>query len=307
MFKKNDFVIHLTKLCWGKGIITKDQHDKYASVSFENVIGIKTLDLSVAKLQLVEDPGQSRLFLENILIDNEHKGIPDRQPFPAKVTEFINKFKGGFYGAVLEKYERLYKQQAHEQFVTQLNESEFKYLMESGQWDELTNRIRKCHSINLLSKFEMIKFSDALKDSQTQKEIGRGLYALLYGEDLIQNRFKFYAGVLEGCICNKWPLITLPLFLCFPKEYMFIKPTVTKEAASNRGFDIQYDSHLNCNTYNQVLLFSRDLFDRLNAYDNPQLHPRDMIDVQTFMWCAFNGGWSLDDITKAEASINSKD
>ena len=95
----------------------------------------------------------------------------------------------------------------------------------------------------------------------------------------------------------------MPLFLRFPEEHMFIKPLMTQEAAANRGFDIQYDSQLNWNTYSQVLLFSRDLFERLSAYENPDLHPRDMIDVQTFMFCTFTKGWTIEEIKGAEEKV----
>lgn len=303
MFKKNDFVSHPKMSAWGVGIVTKDQCGNDVSVFFENEDKIKILRMPEAGLKAVLDPGASKIYLENILISDKHKGTLDWEPFPTKVVQFIERFKGGLHGPVLEQCERQYKQQAHENFVSLLNQNDFKELMDSEQWDELADRIKKCHSLNLLSKFEVIRFSDVLKDLQAQQDIGQGLYSLLYGNTPMQDRFKSYAAVLEAYECNKWPIITLPLFLRFPTEHMFIKPTVTKEAAKNRGFDIQYDSQLNWNTYNQVLLFSQDLFERLNAYDNPDLHPRDMIDVQTFMWCTFTKGWDSAEIAKAEAKI----
>ncbi len=303
MFGKNDFVKHPKMPGWGIGIVTTDQKGKDVSVFFENEVKVKTLRLPEAGLEPVSDPGESRLYLENILISEKHKGTIDRQPFPKKVEQFIEMFKGGFRGPVLEKNERQYKQQAHETFVSLLNQDDFKELMDSEQWEELGNRIKKCHSLNLLSKFENIRFGDILKEPQVQQEIGKGLYAFLYGSEPMRDRFQSYAAVLAVYDCDKWPLITLPLFLRFPVEHMFIKPTVTQEAAANRGFDIQYDSQLNWNTYNQVLLFSQDLFERLSAYDNPDLHPRDMIDIQTFMWCTFTKGWDTAEVAKAEAAI----
>ncbi len=303
MFEKNDFVRHPKMPDWGVGIVTTDQRGNDVSVFFENETKIKTLRLPGAGLKAVSDPGESRLYLENILISDKHKGTLDRQPFPRKVEQFIEMFKGGFRGPVLENSERQYKQQAHENFLSLLNQDDFKQLIDTEQWGELGNRIKKCHSLNLLSKFENIRFGDILKDSSVQQDIGKGLYNLLYEDGSIKDRFKSYAAILAVYECDKWPLITLPLFLRFPVEHMFIKPTVTQEAAANRGFNIQYDSQLNWNTYNQVLLFSKDLFERLSAYDNPDLHPRDYIDVQTFMWCTFTKGWDAETVAKAEAAI----
>lgn len=305
-FKKNDFVKHPRKPEWGVGIVVADQRGEELSVFFENISSITKLRLSYVDLEPVADPQESRLFLENILVEDNHNGTRDREPFPTKVEKFVERFKGGLHGDVLETFERKYKDEAHEQFLALLNKEEFQNQIDSEQWDVLADRIKKCHTINLLSKFELIRFSDVLKELDAQKSIAKGLFDLLYGDDLMQKRFMRYAKVLEVYECDKWPIITLPLFFCFPDEHMFIKPTMTQEAADNRGFDIHYDSHLNWNTYNQVLLFSKDLFERLSAYSNTQLHPRDMIDVQTFMWCIFASGWTSEGIKDAERKLASK-
>ena len=84
---------------------------------------------------------------------------------------------------------------------------------------------------------------------------------------------------------------------------MFVKPTLTQEAADKRGFDIQYSSQVNGGTYERVMMFSQDLFKRLKNDTREELHPRDMIDVQGFMWCTFAGGWTDAEIAKCEAKL----
>jgi len=303
MFKKNDFVTHPKKPKWGVGIITEDQYNDDVSVFFENNPRNVILKQPLALLSKTDDPGSSQLFLENCLVGKAHNGTPDREPFSSKVSTFLTSFQGGLHGPVLEKTEREYKQAAHEEFLLLLNQDEFQKLIESDNWTKLADRIKRCHTINLLSKFEVIKFSDALKNPDAQKDIALGLFDFLYGDELLPNRFMNYAKTLSYYECDKWPTITLPLFLSSPDKYMFVKPTVTQEAANNRGFDIQYSSDLNWNTYQQVLLFSKDLFQRLNGYGNSQLAARDMIDVQTFMWCTFTNGWTPDEIAEAEKKI----
>jgi hypothetical protein len=59
-----------------------------------------------------------------------------------------------------------------------------------------------------------------------------------------------------------------------------IKPTITKNAADICGFDLHYRPALNWATYSAVLRFSELLKNSL-----VDLKPRDMIDVQSFMWC----------------------
>lgn len=304
MFRKNDFVAHPAKPEWGVGIVVADQQNDDVSVFFENEPKIMTFRLSNLRLDEIAEPGDSRTFLENILISDASGSAPDREPFPSKVAKFVAQFSGALHGPVLEKYEREYKQLAHEQFVATLDQPEYQQLIESKKWSELGEAIKKCHGINLLSKFELIQFSDVLKNPNAQKDVGQGLYDFLYGTDPISTRFHRYTTLLRDYECDKWPLVTLPLFLRFPDKFMFVKPTMTKEAAANRGFDIQYESRPNWDTYHRVLLFSQDLFTRLLADKNPQLHPRDMIDVQTFMWCTFTKGWSASEIEEAEKELD---
>lgn len=39
---------------------------------------------------------------------------------------------------------------------------------------------------------------------------------------------------------------------------------------------------------------------RKGEYVREALKPRDMIDVQGFMWCTFGGGWTPEEVTKAK-------
>jgi hypothetical protein len=60
---------------------------------------------------------------------------------------------------------------------------------------------------------------------------------------------------------------------------MFLKPNVTRVAAKAYGFDFRYHSRPAWDTYASLLQFAdtvrRDLCD---------LRPRDMIDIQSFIW-----------------------
>ena len=71
------------------------------------------------------------------------------------------------------------------------------------------------------------------------------------------------------------------LFMAGPKEFMFMKPEVTKRAAKACGFELNYKPELNWLTYKQLLKLSKYLFEKLS-----DLHPRDMIDIQSFIWCS---------------------
>ncbi|MBA3465900.1 MAG: hypothetical protein H0T21_00710 [Gemmatimonadaceae bacterium] len=76
-----------------------------------------------------------------------------------------------------------------------------------------------------------------------------------------------------------WPLVTVFGFIGAPAEHFFLKPMVTRAAAREYGYDFRYKSKPSWEVYENLLEFagtvSRDLRD---------LKPRDMIDIQSFLW-----------------------
>jgi hypothetical protein len=76
-----------------------------------------------------------------------------------------------------------------------------------------------------------------------------------------------------------WPLVTVFGFLAQPQAHFFLKPNVTKIAAGKYGYPFRYESRPSWRVYSDMLEFAgtvrRDLRD---------LKPRDMIDIQSFLW-----------------------
>jgi len=68
-------------------------------------------------------------------------------------------------------------------------------------------------------------------------------------------------------------------FIAQPAKHIFLKPTVTRTSAREYGYDFQYRSRPSWETYKSLLDFAaivrRDLRD---------LIPRDMIDLQSYIW-----------------------
>jgi hypothetical protein len=60
---------------------------------------------------------------------------------------------------------------------------------------------------------------------------------------------------------------------------MFLKPNVTRRAAALYGFDFEYDSKPTWEVYLCLLAFAEQV-----RKDQRPLRPRDMIDVQSFIW-----------------------
>ena len=76
-----------------------------------------------------------------------------------------------------------------------------------------------------------------------------------------------------------WPVVTVFGFIARPYLHIFLKPMVTREAASEYGFDFNYISRPNWKTYQNLLAFA----DSLKA-DLSDLQPQDFIDIQSFLW-----------------------
>ena len=76
-----------------------------------------------------------------------------------------------------------------------------------------------------------------------------------------------------------WPLVTVFGFIARPDQHIFLKPNVTKIAAQKYGFDFHYQSKPNWETYASLLEFAETV-----RRENHDLKPRDMIDLQSFIW-----------------------
>ena len=61
--------------------------------------------------------------------------------------------------------------------------------------------------------------------------------------------------------------------------HIFLKPNVTRTAAREYGFDFRYESRPSWETYAGLLEFAETV-----RRDQSDLGPRDMIDLQSFMW-----------------------
>jgi len=303
-WKKGQFIINPKKMEWGIGIVTEDQRGEKLKVFFEHECAIKTLGLKVVQPEKVSDPGSAKLFLENALVDEEIASKSDRQPFPAILMKFLENFPEGFQGKMLTHFELEYKWKAHEYCKEELNQEIWKSSLENEDYETLSAKIKRLYSkTGLLASFEMMDVGDAFKEPEGQKQLCNAFYNLLYGDDPIQKRFNDTVKIFALYKMDKWPTISYPLFIRFPKEYMFVKPNMTKEAAANRGFNIQYSSQPSWGAYKRILDFSQDLFNRLSESDNKFLHPRDMIDIQSFMWCTYAKSWTKTHITEGKKEL----
>lgn len=137
---------------------------------------------------------------------------------------------------------------------------------------------------NLIFSFEKMALRDAVRSTEGAQIFAEGLYDFLYDEGKSKQKFERWVEAV-GRLPKKQsrvlthPIVTVFSFIAQPMKHIFLKPKVTQAAARAYGFDFHYRSTLIWETYASLLDFAetirRDLID---------LNPRDMIDVQSFIW-----------------------
>ncbi len=199
--------------------------------------------------------------------------------------KFLRFFPGGFRDETYIDWERGYKWTAHQQWQEQLSRTEMKALIADGQYAEVAARAVRIESrTNLLFSFEKMALRDAVKPAEGAKAFAEGLYELLYGSASVERKFQRWIEVVGGLPRKQtrvltWPVVTVFGFIAQPVEHFFLKPMVTKRAAQEYGFDFQYKSRPNAESYSHLLGFADKV--RLDLRD---MKPRDMIDIQSFLW-----------------------
>src|SRR4029078_13284032 len=106
----------------------------------------------------------------------------------------------------------------------------------------------------------------------------------LHGRGSLERRFSTWVDVVAKLPRRQtrvltWPLVTVFGFFAQPETHFFLKPNVTREAARQYGYDFQYRSRPSWDVYAGLLAFAAVVRD-----DPRALEPRDMIDIQSFLW-----------------------
>ena len=207
------------------------------------------------------------------------------QSLPQSIQFFLEEFPEGFYGEKFKEHEREYKEKAHALAKELLGKEAYGALLEAEDYPEIVKRALKVsNATNLIFPNEKMSLKDGLQSPDAQMQFGEALYALLYGEEELEYRFVAFSKVLENIDAAKWTTATYFLFIIHPDKYMFVKPTITQYSSELCGFEVNYKPLLNWLTYKSVLGFSEYIKSEI-----AELKPRDMIDVQSFMWCIAPG------------------
>src|SRR5439155_9078413 len=178
--------------------------------------------------------------------------------------KFLRYFPKGFRDETYIEWERSYKCETHERWEEALNRDEFGHLLAKRAYAEVAARAvrteqRSRHS--MIFSFEKMALRDALKPPGGAKAFAEGLYDLLHGPGSDETRFLGWVETVAALPRRQtrvltWPLVTVWGFIAQPEKHFFLKPNVTKIAARAYGFDFQYQSKPNWDTYSRLLEFA---------------------------------------------------
>jgi hypothetical protein len=201
--------------------------------------------------------------------------------------KFLRYFQGGFRDATYLDWERDYKWETHRRWEAALGAAELRRLMRGGEFEEIASRairVEQQSRHSMIFSFEKMALRDAVRTKEGAELFASGLHDFLHGRAALERRFDRWTDVVASLPRRQtrvltWPLVTVFGFIAQPDTHLFLKPTVTRAAARAYGFDFHYESRPNWTTYAEALRFA-DLLRR----DLRDLKPRDMIDLQSFMW-----------------------
>jgi hypothetical protein len=274
---------------WGLGKILKVSGDKVKVFFKEVTENPKTISTAISPLPLAEV--QSDPWLDHLdLKVTESGAVQQYLTHKGAMQRFLHIFPLGFndpkYIGDARTGERFYKWKAHELWNDTLGKQEFDRLLAAKDYPEIVTRAMHVESrTNLLATFEKAALRDAVKEGlESAEDFAGALHALIYGSAPFKDRFTRFADVLDRLpqrqtATLKWPIQTIFPFLALPQEHLFLKPTVTQKAAERRAFSLNYKPQPNWLTYSCLLQFGQ-----LLMQDLAELKPRDMIDIQSFIY-----------------------
>jgi len=213
---------------------------------------------------------------------------PARHPLVQRCRrKFLEYFPAGFRDPDYVELERGYKLETHERWNDVLGRSQFQRLLRDRHYTEIAARAvrveqRSRHS--MIFSFEKMALRDAVKSAAGARIFAEGLFQLLHGRGPLPRRFDAWVEAVGRLPRRQtrvvtWPLVTVFAFIAQPETHIFFKPLVTRRAAQAYGFDLAYSPRPSWEVYASLLEFAERV-----RRDTRDLGPRDMIDLQSFIW-----------------------
>jgi hypothetical protein len=209
-----------------------------------------------------------------------------RRRADARAT-FLRMFPGGFSDPRYLDWERDYKLEAHRLWVDEIGgRVGFAAALAAGRHLGIAATAVRIESTRaLLFSYEKMALRDAVvRSPQGGRAFAEGLYQWLHGPGGERARFEAWVDVVRSLPRRQsrvasWPAITVFGAIARPRVHVFVKPMTMRRAAEAYAYPLRYRSTPGWDTYESVLELTRVV-----RADLADLHPRDQIDAQSFLW-----------------------
>ena len=283
---------------WGRGKIV-EANGPHLIVHFSSLLGTEAgprrkLQVTAPQLRVADVQSDSVLDLVGtgpVKVVRDRKAGPPRPPAPSlhtleqTILWFQTRFSGLFKDPELADRELDYKRAAHSRWIALFGRGRGKRLLEKRQFDEISAGLDEIHhATNIPSRFEIMAAHDGFKDPGAAAAVLSATLAFLENPEgtafeAMTRAVASLPAPADGSRVLTWPNVTILPFLADPRQFIVVKPQITKRMARRMGFEILYSSKPAWHCYESVLRMSEILLDRLR-----ELGAKDNIDVQSFMW-----------------------
>ena len=199
--------------------------------------------------------------------------------------KFLRAFPGGFRDQDYLEWERNYKWRAHLEWQKALTPDLFEELIKRGEHRRIAKAAIAIKSrTNLLFLSKKLLFAKQFVQKPPRKNLRSDSTASCTAHNLWKGASKHGCKRSVACPAEDrsvltWPAVTVFGFLARPGGHFFFKPTVTREAARRLGVDLPYAPKPSWPVYKTLLNFVKSVRAEIKTLD-----PRDMIDLQSFLW-----------------------
>jgi hypothetical protein len=284
MAEKMRFVCHPKRPEWGAGRVV-EQRPEYLTVYFE-AVGPRKFRVPAPTFEEIPDESVgAESLLRHLVQDDQGAYVVPALTFNDVVGNFLRLADGGFTSEKYIATERAYKEAAVVRASQCLGEAELSRLNAAGDFTAVVKAyLYSVKATNLVVHQETNKV--AALGVEAHRAFALAVADLLHGPGPFDARFDAAADVFADLGVATWPLCTYPLFVTSPKQYLLVKPEGVKRAASALGYEIGYRTTPNARTYANIRGLARYVSEKLEQRGLP---PRDMIDVQSFLWLGTGG------------------